>query len=75
MFFHLLRASFGDIPGVALVVIWGRNNVPVYHSILVEGAPVTWPIENKDFGSRRCKKGLIKIEGSVEERFGLYAGI
>ena len=56
--------------GVVLVVIRVRDKVPTLHSMMGEGVLVTWPLKNKDFGSKWGKQGLVKVEGSIEEIFG-----
>ena len=46
-------------------VCWGRYKAPTLNFVLGKGAPVPWPLENKDFISRGIQKGLIKIIGYV----------
>ena len=70
VFLHSLRASFGDIHGVSLIVLWYRYKLRALQSIMGKGAMVTWPLKSWYFGSGRCKRGSIKIEGSIEEIFG-----
>ena len=61
-----LGSSCGDVDTVAPIMLRGSANVPAVNTMWIPGAPVGRCFVDKDFDARRCKRGAIVVESSIE---------